>query len=100
MATKKKDKRKPRKPKVDQMAGMPRPKPISFHETMQQLEQARYLPILSCWVMEGWQDQGITPVIVARLQADNRVVCGALLLRTAGEGNFDYIVGFPAPDNS
>jgi len=80
MATKKKDKRKPRKPKVDLMAGMPRPKPISFRGTIQHLEQARDLPILGCWVMVGWQEQGITPVIVARLKADNRVVYGAFVV--------------------
>ena len=80
MATKKKDKQNPRKPKVDLMAGVPRPKPISFHGAMQQLEQARNFPILGCWVMEGWQEQGITPVIVARLQADNRVVFGAFMV--------------------
>lgn len=80
MTTKKKNKQKPRKPKVDLMAGVPRPKPISFHGTVQYLEQARDFPILGCWVMEGWQEQGITPVVVARLQADNRVVYGAFIV--------------------
>jgi hypothetical protein len=80
MATKKKDNQKPRKPKVNLMAGAPRPKPISFHASMQHLEQARDFPILSCWVMEGWQARGITPVIVARLQPDNRVIYGAFMV--------------------
>lgn len=80
MATKKKDNQKPRKPKVDLMTGAPRPNPISFHASMQYLEQARDFPILGCWVMEGWQEQGITPVIVARLQADNRIMYGAFMV--------------------
>jgi hypothetical protein len=80
MATKKKDNQKPRKPKVDLMAGAPRPKPVSFHGSMQHLEQARDFPILGCWVMEGWQARGITPVIVARLQADNRIMYGAFMV--------------------
>jgi hypothetical protein len=80
MPTKKKKNQKPRKPKINLMAGAPRSKPVSFHGTMQNLEQARNYPILGCWVMEGWQEQGITPVIVARLQADNRVVFGAFMV--------------------
>ncbi len=80
MTAKKKDKQKPRKPKFDLMAGMPRPKPISFHGAMQSLEQVRNFPILGCWVMEEWQEHGITPVIVARLQADSRVVFGSFMV--------------------
>lgn len=80
MANKKKDKQKPRKPKVDLMAGMPRPKPISFHGPTQILEQARDYPILGCWIMEGWKERGITPVIVARSQPDNQVVYGAFVM--------------------
>lgn len=80
MAAKKKDKQKPRKPKVNLMAGVPRPKPISFRGPMQYLEQAQDFPVLGCWVMEGWQEHGLTPVIVARLQADNRVMFGAFMV--------------------
>jgi len=80
MTTKKKDRQKPKKPKVDLMARASRPKRISFHGATQNLEQARGFPMLGCWVMEGWQEQGITPVIVARLQADNRVVFGAFMV--------------------
>ncbi len=82
MANKKKDKQKPRKPKVDLMAGMPRPKPISFQGPTQVLEKARDYPILGCWIMEGWQERGITPVVVARTITEDRVVYGVFLVDT------------------
>ncbi len=77
---KKKDQQKPRKPKVDPMAGMPRPKPISFYGSIQSLRQAREYPILGCWIMNGWQDQGITPVVVARQQAEDKVIYATFLV--------------------
>jgi len=77
---KKKDKQKPRKPKINLMAVMPRPKPISFHSSTQSLQQAREYPILGCWIMNGWQDQGITPVVVARQQPEDKVVYGLFLV--------------------
>jgi hypothetical protein len=80
MVKKKKDKQKPLKPKINLMAGVPRPKPIDFHGETRILEQARDYPILGCWMMEGWQEQGITPVIVARTQPDDRVVYGAFMV--------------------
>jgi hypothetical protein len=80
VANKKKDKQKPRKPKVDLMAGMPRPKPINFQGSTQILEKARDYPLLGCWIMEGWQERGITPVVVARKVTDDRVVYGVFLV--------------------
>jgi hypothetical protein len=77
---KKKDKQKPRKPKVNLMAGMPKPKPTSFHGSIQSLQLAREYPILGCWIMGGWQDQGITPVVVARQQPEDRVIYGSFLV--------------------
>ena len=61
---KRKNKSRPRPPKVDLMVGMPRPRPISFRGAIQALEQARELPLLGSWIMGGWQDQGITPVVL------------------------------------
>ena len=77
---KKKAKQKPRKPKVDLMAGMPRPKPIKFQGATQILEMAHDYPILGCWIMEGWQEQGITPVVVARQQTEDQVAYGVFLV--------------------
>lgn len=76
----KKEKSKPRKPKVNLMAGVPKPKPVSFRSSSQILENALEYPILGCWIMEGWQEQGITPVVVARQMGENRVVYGTFLV--------------------
>jgi hypothetical protein len=40
------------------------------------LDGARDYPIYGCWIMEGWQNMGITPVIVARLQDNDRILFG------------------------
>ena len=77
---KKKEAKKPRKPKLNLMAGMPRPKPVSFSGSTEILQQARNFPILGCWVMEGWQEGGLTPVVVARKQPEERVVFGSFLV--------------------
>jgi hypothetical protein len=77
---KKKDKQKPRKHKIDLMAGMSRPKPISFQSTSQFLQQTREYPTLGCWIMNGWKDQGLTPVVVARQQPEDKVVYGVFLV--------------------
>jgi hypothetical protein len=39
----------------------------------------REYPILGCWVMSGWQDSGLTPVIVARQQTPDKVIFGSFL---------------------
>lgn len=78
--SKKKTQKKPLKPKVNLMAGMPRPKPISIQSSIQILEQARQYPFLGSWVMEGWKGQGITPVVVAREQPEDMVVYGAFIV--------------------
>lgn len=77
---KKKEKPKPRKPKVNLMAGVPRPKPVSFHGSTQALENACEYPLLGCWIMEDWQAQGITPVVVARQMEENRIIYGTFLV--------------------
>ena len=77
---KKKEKREPRKPKIDLRAGVSRPKPISFQSANQVLQQAREYPILGCWVMTEWQNRGLTPVVVARKQPEERVIYGSFLV--------------------
>lgn len=77
---KKKAHRKPRLPKTNLMAGMPRPKPVKFRLSTQVLEQAREYPIVGCWITQGWQDQGLTPVVIARLMEEERVVFGVFLV--------------------
>ena len=77
---KKKDKRRPRKPKSDLEAKMPRPKAITIHGARYYIEHAREYPIFGSWIMKGWQESGITPVVVAREQSPDEVIFGSYLV--------------------
>lgn len=74
MPKKKKDKQRPRKPKSKINAQMPRPKPVTLRGPRHYLERAREYPIFGSWLMEGWQESGITPVVVARQQSPDKVI--------------------------
>jgi hypothetical protein len=77
--SKKKAKKMPLRPKVDLNAGMPRPKPITWRGPHYFVKHAQEYPIMGCWVMKGWQDSGLTPVIVARQQTPDKVIFGSFL---------------------
>lgn len=38
------------------------------------LQHAREHPVYGCWIMRGWQEAGITPVVVAREQEPERLM--------------------------
>ena len=44
------------------------------------LQNARVYPLHGCWIMDGWQDTGITPVIVARIQDNDRIMFGVYMV--------------------
>jgi hypothetical protein len=44
------------------------------------LQNAREYPFHGCWIMEGWQDPGITPVVVARMQDNDRIMFGVYMV--------------------
>jgi hypothetical protein len=44
------------------------------------LQNAREYPLHGCWIMEGWQETGITPVIIARLQDNGRIMFGVYMV--------------------
>jgi hypothetical protein len=77
--SKNKANKKPLKPKIDLNAGMPRPKPITWQGPSYFIQHAHEYPIMGCWVMKGWQDSGLTPVVVARQQAPDKVIFGTFL---------------------
>ncbi len=77
---KKKDKSLPRKPRSTVHANMPKPKPIVLRGPKYYIEHALEYPILGCWVRKGWQDGGLTPVVVARQQNPERVIFGVFLV--------------------
>ena len=44
------------------------------------LLHARDFPLYGCWIMEGWRDAGITPVIVAREQEPGKIMFGVYMV--------------------
>lgn len=47
---------------------------------MEPLQNARQYPIFGCWVMQEWQESGITPVVIARQQAEDQVLFASYLV--------------------
>jgi hypothetical protein len=75
----KKDKR-PRLPKTNSQVPITSIRPIILHGPRYYLQHAREYPILGCWVMKGWQEAGITPVIVARQQELDKVLFASCMV--------------------
>lgn len=69
----KKDKRA-RLPKNEPPIPISRVRPLKIHGPRYYLQHAREYPILGCWIMSGWKKEGITPVVVARQQAPDKVI--------------------------
>jgi hypothetical protein len=44
------------------------------------LLNARNFPLHGCWMMDGWEEDGITPVVVARMQENNRIMFGVYMV--------------------
>jgi len=44
------------------------------------LLHAQDYPLYGCWIMASWQDQGLTPVVVARQQGPDRVMCAVYMV--------------------
>ncbi len=44
------------------------------------LQNAREQPLYGCWIMDGWQETGITPVVVARVQENTRIMFGVYMV--------------------
>lgn len=59
---------------------MPRPKPIVMRGPRYFVEHAREYPIFGCWVKKNWQEGGLTPVVIARQQTQDRVIFGTFLV--------------------
>lgn len=75
----KKDK-KPRLPRVNNQIPISSIRPIKILGPRYYLQHAREYPILGCWVMEDWQEKGITPVVVARQQETDKVIVAVCLV--------------------
>ena len=44
------------------------------------VRHAREFPIHGCWIMSGWQESGITPVVVARQQEPGRILFASYMV--------------------
>jgi hypothetical protein len=75
----KKDKRTRPRPKPNQQIPNSLIRPFNFG-LIPALQNAREYPLHGCWIMEGWQDEGITPVVVARSQDNGRILFGVYLV--------------------
>jgi hypothetical protein len=69
----------------------PRPKPnlqirisqvrkITVSSPRHHLQHVREYPLYGCWIMAGWQKEGITPVVVAREQEPGKIMFGVYLV--------------------
>lgn len=55
-------------------------RPFTTSSQSSLFEKAQEFPFYGCWIMEGWQDSGITPVVVARMQDDHLIMFGVYLV--------------------
>lgn len=76
----KKDKRPRPLPKANQQIPNSLIRPFTGLGQSPYLQNAREYPIYGCWIMDEWQDTGITPVVVARLQDDDRIMFGVYMV--------------------
>ena len=78
--SKKKDKKSRPLPKADHQIPNSMIRPIKAIGLNSFLPHAREYPFHGCWIMVSWQDEGITPVVVARLQEANRIMFGVYMV--------------------
>lgn len=76
----KKDKKFRPIPKTSQQIPNSQIRPFTGLGHSPHLANAREYPIHGCWIMDGWQDTGITPVVVARAQKNGRVMFGVYMV--------------------
>lgn len=81
MTSKKSKEKKPRKlPRPNRQIPNSMIRPITALGINPAVQNARELPFYGCWAMQGWQEQGLTPVVVARRQSAERIVFGSYVV--------------------
>lgn len=80
MPKKRKKDKKPRRPKINLQIPISQVRKVTLEGPAQVLRNARQYPILGCWIMENWQESGITPVIIARQQDEGQVLYASYLV--------------------
>lgn len=74
--------KKPNSPPPSRNLQTPRSRirPVQMTGPRHYLQHARDYPIMGCWIMEGWQEHGITPVVIARQQAPDKVIFAVYMM--------------------
>jgi hypothetical protein len=80
MPKKKKDKRSRPLPKPNRQIPNSSIRPITAISIDLDLQNARQYPLYGCWILDGWEEGGITPVVVARMKDSDRILFGVYLL--------------------
>ena len=77
---KKKDKKSRPLPKPDRQIPNSMIRPMTIIGISSFLPRAREYPFHGCWIMAGWKEAGITPVVVARLLENDRIMFGVYMV--------------------
>jgi len=77
---KKQKKDKKLRPKINLQIPISQVRKVTLAGPKYYLQHAHEYPFLGCWVMQGWQESGITPVVVAREQGADKVTYGVYLI--------------------
>ena len=75
-----KDKKSRPLPKPNRQIPISMVRQTGLIEPSQSLLHARDYPIYGCWIMAGWQDIGITPVVVARQPEPDKIMFGVYMV--------------------
>ena len=67
-------------PKKNQQIPNSQIRPLTMIGMNPALQNAREYPLHGCWIMDGWEEEGITPVVVSREQESGRIMFGVYLV--------------------
>jgi hypothetical protein len=80
MTKKIKKNKKPRIPKTNHQIPNSSIKKVVIRSPLYYLQHAREYPIMGCWIMKDWHEEGITPVVIARQQEADKVIFAVYLV--------------------
>jgi hypothetical protein len=75
-----KDKKSRPLPKPNRQISISMVRKAALIEPSQPLLHARDYPIYGCWIMAGWQEMGIAPVVVARQPEPDKIMFGVYMV--------------------
>lgn len=97
MPKKRKKDKKPRRPKINTQLPISQVRKVSLENPLEALKNARQYPIIGCWTIEEWQENGIAPVVIARQQDDGKVLYANYLMDLYCLGVKDVVVDENVP---